>query len=108
MDTQNNDKVIDRELVLHHLDQVLTSHKENLRTQHRTWLLLNIASVILIALSSGIGSLNQNISIFGLALSIPTWLFLLGGAYFIEILFVTMWSIKAILENKAAQYNIYI
>lgn len=94
MQSKPNEDMPSKEIMLHHLDRVLDAYQENIRLQNRTWFFLNIFSLISIALTFGIVSVRQDISIVGFTLSIPNWSILLIFSYVVCALFVALASMS--------------
>ncbi len=79
---------VDRELTLHYIDKVHTSLLETGQSINRSIVSLALLVVIILALSSGIVSVNQNISLGGFNFNVSISIVLTGGAWAIGLLFI--------------------
>jgi hypothetical protein len=84
----------ENDLQLHYINKIHDALKENGQAINRTGLLLFLFSIGIIALSFGLASTDQAISVVGLKLIFPFWIILGGGALIIEALFIFFCSLN--------------
>jgi hypothetical protein len=78
----------DKDIILHHIDKIYDNLSQTTQTTNRIKLLEVILSLIIIALSFSLVSADQQVSLFGLTLTVPLWLFILGCTWIIGVLFI--------------------
>lgn len=76
------------DVVLHQIDKIYDNLAYTKQTMNRIGILGVVLSLIMIALSFGLVSAGQQLSVIGLTLTVPLWLFILGGTWIIGVLFV--------------------
>jgi hypothetical protein len=79
---------LDKDIILHHIDKVYDNLSQTTQTTNRIKLIEVVLSLIIIALSLGLVSVNQQVSLFGLNITVPLWLFILGCTWIIGVVFV--------------------
>jgi hypothetical protein len=97
----------EKDLLQDYIDKAYEGLKETGKSINRVIILSISLSLIIITVSTGIVSLGQNFSIFGLNFGIPGWIILLAGSWIIGALYIYLISLlkrNTILENSIQKY----
>ena len=96
-----------KDLVQGYIDKIYNALLETGKTINRVLLLLVFFSFAIIALSIGIVSISQDIPIFGLKFTIPSWLILLGGSAVIgalDVYVLTLSKVNSSLQHVVSEF----
>jgi hypothetical protein len=97
----------EKELLQNYIDKAYEGLNEIGKTINNVILLSISLSLIIITISTGIVSVSQKFSIFGLDFTIPSWIVLLGGPWLIGALYIYLISLlkrNTVLENSIQKY----
>lgn len=100
-ENKTSDLVIDKDIVLSHIDKTYNTLQKLWESMSRALLTQNLLSLLIIILSSGIISVDEQVDVSGLKFKVALWLILGGGALFISILFMTFFT----LDYHAAELS---
>ena len=91
-----------RQLVLHYIDKTHATYVEIAKTGNRVSVFLILFSLLVIAISSGVVSANQEVSVGGMKLEVTYWVILLTSVWVIGCCFAYMAALSchdSYLEN---------
>jgi hypothetical protein len=96
MTSQQQDKEIrpDYEITLHYIDKLFASRNVSIAVARRYTVFSFVLSVVLLAVSGGIASAEENMDLSGLGLKVPLAVFLTAGALTVGVLTVASYGIR--------------